>query len=399
MNTSPRKRYGAALIRHFLLISLFFPAFFTKFQHVYYQDMSFMTIIALMLTIHILFKCRLDVRKNLYAVIAIAAVLITYLITAVVNYKRYEVMYWRTEPLNILIAVAFFLSLLLIRKETEIVSDGFLRFAIVAMTIHNIAAVIFRLCGGSKFYMQTFYYEFTKISETNRTFSWLYYDASEYALILLLTMAFFMTYKSLFKNNYLYWCAQGLCILCMLLTNVSIYYVATLLLFAGQFLHHLFAKSEKLQGYQLHCYPILILLYVGGIFLLGRTSEAFRMKALIRKGTWEILQLMPEGSYVGFGVVPYTVPDVETPIIQAQNIFLNHMLRHSLWTGVVFTILIATILVMTFLKKPNLRSLCILLAILLPMILDFGLQTLHLPYVLFLLYTIFYRKGEKNHAL
>ena len=361
--------------------------------------MSFISVIALMLTIHILFKCRLDVHKHKYTVITIAAALIAYLITAVVNYKRYPVMYWRAEPFNILIAVAFFLSLLLIRKETEIVSESFLRFTIVAMTVHNVAAIIFRLCGGSKFYMQTLTYEFVKMNEYNRTFSWLYYDASEYALILLLTMAFFMTYKGLFKNNYLYWGAQGLCILCMLLTNVSIYYAATLLLFAGQLLHHLFTKNEKLQDYRLHSYPILIFLYIMGIFLLCQTVEAFRTKALIYKGTWEILQLIPEGSYVGFGVVSYTVPDVEAPIIQAQNIFLNHMLRHSLGTGLMYTLLIATILFTTFLKKTNIRSLCILLAILLPMILDFGLQTLHLPFVLFLMYCIFYRQGEKNHAL
>lgn len=399
MNTSPRKRYGAALIRHFILISLFFPAFYTKFQHVYYQDLSFMTIIALMLTCHILFKCRLDIYKHRYTVLLITTALIAYLITAVVNFKRYPVMFWRTEPLNILIAVAFFLSLLLLRKETEIVSDGFIRFAMVAMTVHNVAAIIFRLYGGSKFYMQTFYYEFTKISETNRTFSWLYYDASEYALILLLTMAFFLTYKRLFKNAYLYWGAQGTCILCMLLTNVSIYYLATLLLFGGDFLHRFLQNREDLHKYLPYSYPVITFIYGVGLFLLTRTVDAFRTKALIWRSALNLLRETPEGMFVGFGVLTIPVPGIEAPVVQAQNTFLNHMLRHSLWTGVVFTILIATILILTFLKKPNLRSLCILLAILLPIILDFGLQTLHLPYVLFLLYTIFYRKGEKNHAL
>lgn len=358
-----------------------------------------MTIIALMMTVHIFSKFRLDLRKHKYTVLSVAAVLILYLVTAIMNYKRYPVMYWRTEPLNILIAVAFFLSLLLVRKETEIVSDGFLRFAMVAMTIHNIAAIIFRLFGGSKFYMQTFYYEFTKISETNRTFSWLYYDASEYALILLLTMAFFMNYKSLFKNNCLYWGAQGACILCMLLTNVSIYYLATLLLFGGDFLHRFLQNKENLQKYLPYSYPVITLVYGVGLFLLTRMVDAFRTKALIWRSAYALLRETPEGLYVGFGVLTIPVPGIEAPVVQAQNTFLNHMLRHSLWTGVVFTILIATILILTFLKKPNLRSLCILLAILLPILLDFGLQTLHLPYVLFLLYAIFYRKGETNHAL
>lgn len=399
MNTSPRKRYGAALIRHFILISLFFPAFYTKFQHVYYQDLSFMTIIALMLTCHILFKCRLDLGKHKYHVPVLAAVLTLYMVTAILNFKRYPYMYWRTEAFNILIAVAFFLSLLLVRKEHDIVSDGFIRFAMVAMTIHNMAAILFRLTGGSKFYMQTFYYEFTKISETNRTFSWLYYDASEYALILLLTIAFFMTYKGMFKNPYLYWGAQAISILCLLLTNVSIYYLAVVLLFGGDILHSFLQKKELLQRFLPFSYPVITLLFGGCIYLLTRTVETFRTKALIWQGTWDFLKETPEGLYVGFGVLSYPVPGLETPVIQAQNTFLNHMLRHSLGTGLVYTLLIATILILAFLKKPNLRSLCILLAILLPITLDFSLQTLHLPYVLFLLYTIFYRKGEKNHAL
>lgn len=399
MNTSPRKRYAAALIRHFILISLFFPAFYTKFQHVYYQDLSFMTVIALMMTVHIFSKFRLDLRKHKYTVPVLAAVLTLYMVTAILNFKRYPVMYWWTEAFNILIAVAFFLSLLLVRKETDIVSDGAIRFAIVAMTVHNMAAIIFRLCGGSKFYMQTFYYEFTKISETNRTFSWLYYDASEYALILLLTIAFFMTYKGMFKTPYLYWGAQALCIICMLLTNVSIYYLATALLFGGDLLHSILKKKEHLQRFLPFSYPVITLLFGFGIYLLTRTVDAFRTKALIWQSTWDFLKETPEGLYVGFGVLNIPIPGIDTPVLQAQNTFLNHMLRHSLGTGLVYTLLIATILLLTFLKKPNMRSLGILLAILLPITLDFGLQTLHLPYVLFLLYAIFYRKGEKDHAL
>ena len=163
-----------------------------------------MTIIALMLTVHILFKYRLDLRKHGFTVPVLAAVLTVYIISALLNYKRYGMFYWRTEPFNILIAVLFFISLLLMRKDTEMVSDGVIRFAMGAMLVTNVAAILYRLTGGSKFYMQTFYYEATRISETNPAFSWLYYDASEYALILLLTMAFFMTYKGMFKNRYLY---------------------------------------------------------------------------------------------------------------------------------------------------------------------------------------------------
>ena len=157
MNTSPRKRYGAALIRHFVLISLFFPAFYSLFKNVYYQDVSFIGIIALMLTIYFLFKCRLDFRKHRFSVITLIAVLLIYTVTALVNFKRYPVMYWYTELINIVIAVVFFLCLLLVRKETDYVSDSCIRFSMVAMTVHNVAAIIYRLTGGSRFFMKVKY--------------------------------------------------------------------------------------------------------------------------------------------------------------------------------------------------------------------------------------------------
>lgn len=412
-NLPPHKRYANSLIRHFVLVALFFPAFFTKFQHVYYQDMSFMSIIALMLTINILFKWRLDLSKHKYSVIILTATLALYIATAVTNYRRYPVMFWRTEPLNILIAVGFFISLLLVRQDTEYISDRFIRFTMGAMLVHNIIGIIYRLFGGAKFYMQTFYYEALQIDEAGGIFSWMYYDAAEYALILLLTMAFFMTYKRMFKNPLLYWSSQGVFILCMLLTNVSIYYLATALLFGFDFLYSAVNKRitlsnpdnaqadshTRLQEYLPYTYPIAALLYGAVIILCLRLSETLSTKPAIWKGAWDLLQETPEGFYVGFGVLTYTVPDVDMPVIQAQNTFLNHMLRHSLGTGIAYALLIGSILILAFIKKPNYRSLGILLAVLLPLNLDFGLQTLHLPYVLFLIYCIFFRQGEKKHAL
>lgn len=412
-NTSPHKRYATALIRHFILIALFFPAFYSYYQHVYYQDLSFMTVIALMTIVHVFTKFRLDFHKHKYSVIILAATLALYVATAFINYRRYPVFFWRMEPLNILIAVLFFLSLLLVRRDSDIVSDSIIRFAMGAMLVHNIIGILYRLTGGSKFYMQSLFYEATQITETNRSFSWMYYDAGEYALILLLTMAFFMTYKRMFKNPYLYRSAQAVFILCMLFTNASIYYLATALLFGGDLVHSLLRKrtnpgrndaqtspgTDRLRSLLPYSYPVATLLYGTGIFLLTRLLDSLRTKVLIWKSTWDILQETPEGFYAGFGVLPYTVPGVDIPVVQAQNTFLNHMLRHSLGTGLVFALLIGVILVLAFLKKPNYRSLGILLAILLPINLDFGLQTLHLPYVLFLIYCIFFRQGEKTNAL
>lgn len=399
MNTSAPKRYAHALIRHFLLISLFFPAYYSKFQHVYYQDMTFMSIVALLFTINIWCKWRLDFKKHGFSVLTISATLILYIILAMVNYKKYPVVFWRTEPLSILIAILFFITLLVIRDEHKVISDKVIRFAIIAILVHNGIGIIYRLFGGAKFYMQTLYYEATTITETNQCFSWMYYDASEYALILLLSMAFLMTYKKMFKNNYLYWGAQALLIICMLLTHTNIYYLATLVLFIGDLLYHLIKKYTVLQTYEMYSYPIVLVLFGILAYVLLHSVESYQNKLLIWKGTWDILRVKPEGLFVGFGYIQYEVPGIDVPLIQAQNTFLNHMLRHSLGTGIMFAILILILFILAFIKKPNYRSLGILLAIFIPINMEFGLQSLHLPYVLFLMYAIFYRKGEVNNVV
>ena len=399
MNTSAPKRYAHTLIRHFILIALFFPAYYSKFQHVYYQDMTFMSILALLFCINIWCKWRLDFKKHGFSILAISTALIVYIILSILNYKKYPVVYWRTEPLSILIAFLFFFTLLIIRDEHKVISDKVICFTIIAILVHNGIGIIYRLCGGAKFYMQTLYYEATSISETNPCFSWMYYDASEYALILLLSMAFLMTYKHLFKNNYLYWGAQGLLIICMILTHTSIYYLATAILFGFNLLYHLIKKYTVLQIYETYSYPIVLAIFGIAAYIILHKVGSFQEKLLIWKGTWDTLKVQPEGLFVGFGYIPYEVPGIDVPLIQAQNTFLNHMLRHSLGTGIMFTILILILFVVTFLKKPNYRSLGILLAILIPMNMEFGLQSLHLPYVLFLMYAIFYHKGEVNNVI
>lgn len=358
-----------------------------------------MSIIALLFTINIWFKWRLDFKKHGFSILAISAALILYIILAMVNYKKYPVVFWRTEPLSILIAILFFITLLVIRDEHKVISDKVIHFAIIAILVHNGIGIIYRLFGGAKFYMQTLYYEATAITETNQCFSWMYYDASEYALILLLSMAFLMAYKKMFKNNYLYWGAQALLIICMLLTHTSIYYLATLVLFGGDLLYQFIKKYTVLQTYEMYSYPIVLVLFGILAYALLHSVESYKNKLLIWKGTWDILRVKPEGLFVGFGYIPYEVPGIDVPLIQAQNTFLNHMLRHSLGTGIMFAILILILFILAFIKKPNYRSLGILLAIFIPMNMEFGLQSLHLPYVLFLMYAIFYRKGEVNNVV
>lgn len=391
MNTSAPKRYAHSLIRHFIIIALFFPVFYTGYKHVYYQDVPLTGILAILIIINILHKWPLNFRRNGITALALIITLIIYNIAAYVNYRKFELVFWKTEPINVTIAFLFFITLLILRDYGTVISDKVIRLNIGAILVHNIAGIVFRICGGGRFYMYHLTYEYFTFEEMSNTFSWMYYDPSEYALVLLLSMALFMVYQKLFPKRYLYYISQGILVVCMLLTNVSIYYIATIILLAGDLLCYLikrFSIPSKIVGYS---YPVA---FVGcGVFamVLYRVIGSLQHKLLIWKGTWDYLQDTPQGLYITFSFLTYEVPGVDVPILHAHNTFLNHMLRHSLWTGIFFLILFLILWVAAFVKKPNYRSLCILFALLFPITMDYGLQTLHLPLVLFLMYCIFFR--------
>ncbi len=396
MTTSAPKRYAHALIRHFIIIALFFPTFYSQFHHVYYQDFSFISAVALLFALNIFLKWNLDINRNRLATITIISALILYNIIAYYNYHHYSVYFWQSEPINVTISFLFFLSLLLIRDYKIVISEKVIRFTIVSILINNFIAIIFRLTGGGRFYMYHLSYDYKSIADMNNTFSWIYYDASEYALILILSMAFFIVYKKHFKNYYLYIVAQGILILCMIFTNTSTYYLATVILFVGELIHYLIKRLRILSCYVYYSIPVALFFFVLVGMFLFKQLDSFQLKAQIWKGTWDTLKIVPEGLYVAFSYVAYEVPGVDVPLSQAHNTFLNHMLRHSIGTGIAFLLLIASLWIIAFLKKPNYRSLGILLALLIPMNMEFGLQTLHLPIILFMIYCIFFHTDTNS---
>ena len=397
MTQSAPKRYAHAIIRHFIIISLFFPTFYSKFSNVHYQDFFFANVLALMFAVNILHKWKLDIRRHLFTVVPIGVLLLMYNLINIYNYTCYgdERYFWKSDQVNVTIAFLFFLTLLLVKDDKKIVSDQVIKLTIGAVIVNNLIACCFRMAGYSKFYMKDFYYKLEPISRINNQFCWLYEEASEYALILLLCMALFLVYQKHFPNRLLCYFGHGVLLIGMLLTKSGTYYLATAILYGGTLLEYLLRKYKVPKEILKPTYLFTAAFTVLGSILLFTKVESFHTKYLIWKGNWEILMSDHLGLGTNFGPTAYEVPFVGMPINQAHNVFLNHMLRHSLWVGIAFTLIFVVIFVNALLRKPNYRTLGFLLAILLPLNMDYSLQTLHLPFVLFLLYCIFFRPEKE----
>ncbi len=387
------KRYAHSLIRHFILIAIFFPAFYSYSGHAFYPDLFLASILALMFVVNIWSKWRLDVRRHAPCVLSVGILLLLYNIATFYSYRRYGELYsaWKFDQIHVTVAFLFFLSLLLVKDYQNILSHKVIKLTIYVIVINNLIGLLFRLKGYSRLYMMNFSHELAHVDPVNAYFSWIYYDIGEYALILLLSMAFFIVYRDHFRNQWTFALSMLVLLAGMYLTKSVTFYMATAILLGGALIQHLLQKYQVADWIIRQCLPIPLLLYVFAGILLFSKVESFQTKLLIWQGNWDILINNLTESIMPFGGMPYEVPGVDRAINQAHNVFLNHMLFHSMPVGILFALLFVAILVCSFLRRPDFRTMGFWLAVLIPMILENTPTTLNLALVLFFLYMIFFR--------
>lgn len=396
MTQSAPKRYAHSLIRHFVLIALFFPAFYSRFNHIYYQDVFFAGVLALLFAVNIFCKWRLDLRTHRYLVIPVSVLLLLYNLVAFYQYRANSGTYFRKSyQLNITIAFLFFLALVCVRDKDKIITDIVIRLTIYAFNVHAVLGWHYRINGGSIFHMMNLRYAKTPVNHANEFFAWMYTDASEYALLLLLGMALYMVHKDLFRNIWTYAASQLVLLISLYLTKSTTFYLAAIILFGGELIQFLCQRFRVKEKYiRISLAPACALGAVTACILF-KFVDSFHMKYLIWKGNWAKIMENPLGMGGSFGVLTYEVPNVDMPLNQAHNVFLNHMLRYSLPLGILYALLFLSIILYSLWRRPNYRTLCIWVALLIPLNMDYALQTLNLPLVLFLLYCIFIHENKQ----
>ena len=392
MNIPAPKRYANAMIIHFILAALFLPTYWTEYWHYCYQDYILTNVIGALITINIFLHWKFDLKPNILPAALLSLGVIAYNITSFyIYYANPDRFFWKKDHLNVTLAFLFFIALLVMKDARSLITDKVIRWTIRGIIVTNLLAIILRLFGYSHVQMMCFH--FWKVpydSEVNNFLGWFCRDASEYAFLLLLFMSFFIVYKDLFINKWTYLISQLLLLICLSLTNSTTFLLAAGILFACQIAHSLIHKKQIPQKYVWISFPCITLLLAGGFTVLFNKVHTFSQKSLILKGNWRMIKDDPMGLGTTFGVLSYYVDGVKGAIDQAHNVFLNHMLRHSLPVGIIFTLMFAVIIVCAFLHKPTYQTYGIWTALLILLNMNYSLQTVHLPLTLFLIYCIFF---------
>ena len=389
---SAPKRYSNALIIHFILVSVFLPTILSEYWNAYYQDFFAANIIALLICIQILAHWTMDLKKNLLTISLLTIFLILYNAASFYMYKTStRTFFWKNDQFNVTIAFIFFIILLSTKNIQNIITERTIKWIIYSIIINNLIGLWFRARGYSHIQMMNFIYWKVLYDSSNDFFGWMYSDAGEYALALLLAMAFFIVYKEYFKNKWTYYISQILLLFCLFLTNSYTFLLSAVILFGCQLIDFIISKYNIPSKYVLLSFPITFMILGIIFYILFKNIATFHTKFLIWKGSWEMLLKDPFGLGTSFGPTTYYVEGVIQPLNQAHNVFLNHMLRHSLQVGILFTILFLIIILCSLLHRPTYQSIGIWIALLIPLNTNYSLQTVHLPFTLFMIYCIFFR--------
>ena len=198
------KRFAPTLIKHVVAVSLFIPYFYSKSFNYFYQDYILANFFAILAMICIFTSWKLDLRKNGILLAGMSILLIAYNVCA--TYMNYNYHHWYGEQINTTISFLFFMVLLMVKDPHALIDSNTIRSIIHMMVITNVLAIGYRLITEQNriLFMNNLVRRDKYEEIYSAQYSWLYMHKSQYALILVLCIAFCVVYRKMFRNMLTY---------------------------------------------------------------------------------------------------------------------------------------------------------------------------------------------------
>ena len=170
--------------------------------------------------------------------------------------------------------------------------------------------------------------------------------------------------------------------------------VAALIIFAAQFMDYWWKAKWKVKLVSLALFPLPFGFLAKELY--ARIAEdrdilTLGSRTLIWDAFIQHITENPNGIDSVFGSTLFPVTE-HFHTNNCHNVFLNHMFRFSIPVGVIFSIIFLVIILFSLIKNFSFLTLGIWVALLIPMTMDYALFTSELPFLLFVLYCMFFRK-------
>ena len=406
---------SAVLIKLFLVVALFCPISTTMAgnKHVpYYQEFLLVNAVIVVFMIFYIINTwrhrRWNKENKVFCIkyfIAIVAYLSFYLL--MLNHIQ-----WKWEGVNGMISFGFFLLLMCGKNREWIDNFHVVEFANRSMVISNLIGIVVYLMGYASVYWYNFKFQFL-LPQANylyeKRFNWIYYHKSQYAFMLLLSLAFIIVYRDKFINKISFGFSVAVLLICLIISHVNTAIVGAGILMVG-FVFDIVIKNFSKINKKIKLIGIpsaLIGIAVAGVAVFLKISKersiaTLGSRTVIWKNAIKMILNHPEGIGNKFAFKKINLPefgDVYTN--NGHNIFLNEMLRFSIPVGVCFIILFALIVIYSLEKKFSFFTLGIWGAVMMSVSMDYAVMVSGWTLMLFFFYMIFFLdiRKQENDAL
>lgn len=405
--------FSAVMIKIMLVVALFMPITTTmegsKHPQYFQEFMLVNAVVVVFLLFYVLslIKNKRWNRENLVFCIKFFVVMCAYILF---YYLMLDTIKWKWQGVNCIISFGFFLLLMAGNNHEWFEKYHIIEFANRSIVISNLIGIIVYLQGYASVYWYNFKFQLMLPQDFygEKRFEWIYYHKSQYAFMLLLSLAFVMIYRKKFINKITF----GFSIV-VLVAGLYISHVNTAIvgggIILGSFCVDLFVKNFR--KIKLWIKVVIIPLFGAGVIGAGivafqkiaaeRSVLTLGYRTYIWKSAIDLILKRPEGLGLRFTFKKLQLEGLGmTTTNNGHNVFLNELLRLSIPVGICFIIFFVLIIVYSLEKKFSFLTLGIWGALLLSMMMDYAVMNSGWTLMVFFFYTIFFLDvGAKKHTI
>ena len=386
-----------------LLVALFCPASTTMAGNrhpQYYQEFLLVNAAAVLFLFFYMLTTiwhRRWNRENLVFCIKFLFVMVCY---ALFYYLMLDAIQWKWQGINCVISFGFFLLLMCGRNQEWFERHHIIEFANRSIVISNLIGIVVYLLGYASVYWYDFQLKFMPPQDFygEKRFEWIYYHKSQYAFMLLLSLAFILVYRKKFKNKLTFGISLVILVACLYISHVNTAIVGGGLILGSFCVDWLVRNFKKIKLWiRVVVIPLFSVGVIGACVIAFRKIAAERSVLTLGHRTYiwqEAVNLIldrPEGLGLRFSFKKLhleALGDVTTN--NGHNIFLNEILRLSIPVGICFIILFVLIIVYAMEKKFSFFTLGIWGALFMSMMMDYAVMSAGWTLMVFFFYMIFF---------
>lgn len=395
---------SSVLIKLFLFVALFCPISTTMAGNkhkVYYQEFLLVNAVIIVFLLCYVISMAINKRWNKDNKVFCIKYFIVILAYAFFYWLMLDHIQWKWEGANALISFSFFLLMMCGMNKEWIEKYHVIEFANRSIVVSNIIGIFVYLKGYASVYWYDFKLEFL-LPQANylyeKRFNWIYYHKSQYAFMLLLSLAFILVNRHKFRNKITFGFSTAVLLICLYISHVNTAIVGGGLL-VGSFLFDMFVKNffrinRKVKLIGIPTVLIAVAAVGRAVFLkisAERSIVTLGSRTVIWKNAVKMILKHPEGIGNKFAFKKLYLPEFGyTYTNNGHNIFLNEMLRFSIPVGVCFLILFALVMIYALEKKFSFFTLGIWGAVLMSVNMDYAVVSSGWTLMLFFFYMIFF---------